>query len=903
LPVIRDDAIRPGAGRKLVGMLELRVLGSLDLVGSDDGASLRSVLAQPKRTALLVYLAVEAPPGTFHRRDSLLATFWPERDRAHARNALNQSLHFLRRSLGSEVIEARGREEVGAADVLWCDAAAFRDALEEGERERALELYRGDFLEGFHLTDAPPFERWVDRLRSRLRSQAREAALELAGAAESVAAARRWLERALEIAPTDEEVVRRLMELQDEAGDRAGALRAYEVLATRLERTLGVEPSPETRALAEAIRERDRVHRAGAPVPGTAADSESAAGRDGQPGDQSEVEEAGPPASPEAREASRKGHPEGVGTSPDARFRRLRRRAVGTVALVVVGAGLALTTGLLDPDGPPGGTAAARFVPSVAVLPFDDLSPEAEDRYLADGITEDVMIALARIGGLGVTSRTSVMNYRDRREPVEEVAAELGVTHVVEGTVRRSDDRIVITAQLIDARTDRHLWARTYDRSSADLLDVQREVARAIARELPVEISPEAAEEADRSPTRDGQAYDLFLRGREYQTRDSGDPGDNNRFALRMFDQALERDSSFAEAWARAVESHLNLYQWSAERADERVELAREAAEHALAADPGGAWGHWALADLHFRATRDPEATLRHLEAAETAGLATGELLGRKAAVLRRKGRLEASAELFERARALDPLNEDLAFQSWTTYLGLRRYDEAQATLERVLELAPDHRTARRYLSRLPLLRDGDAEAVGPPASREWETLWRLDDYEAALAVEGPSELPGHEGRTRARRGLIHLETGDTVAARAAFDSARTLLGEALRQETFTQGMRWIGIAGGGLGDGEGALEAARRAVEVAERRRGVPSVPRFYLGLVQAMVGHEEDALATLEEYLANPGGRSFRNVATHPLVEPLHDHPDFGELERRFSRTGDSARGAPTPPPTPSP
>lgn len=238
-------------------MLKFRVLGSLGLVHGD-GREARSVLSQSKRTALLAYLAT-AGPGPFHRRDSLLVLFWPEADEGHARNALNQALHKLRRSLGSGVIESRGREEVGIAEAgLWCDVRAFRAALEDGDREHALELYRGELLEGLHLTGAPEFERWMDRERGRLRRRAREAAVELADAADAPADARRWLERALEIVPGDEAVARRLIDVLDRAGDRSGALRAYENLARDLNARFGTGPGPETERLAERVRERGR---------------------------------------------------------------------------------------------------------------------------------------------------------------------------------------------------------------------------------------------------------------------------------------------------------------------------------------------------------------------------------------------------------------------------------------------------------------------------------------------------------------------------------------------------------------------------------------------------------------------------------------------------------------------
>ncbi|UCC49209.1 MAG: hypothetical protein JSV41_03235, partial [Gemmatimonadota bacterium] len=217
-------------------MIEFRVLGSLDL-REPGGDTLLSVLAQPKRVALLAYLAVATPHG-YHRRDKLLGLFWPERDQEHGRSALRKALYFLRQSLGEEVVVGRGDEEVGlAAEDVWCDAVAFEEALEAGDPEKALELYRGDLLEGFFISEAPEFERWLESQRARLRGRAGEAAWALAAREESAGngfEAGRWGRTAVGYSPEDEGAFRRLLELLDRMGDRAGALREYEAFARRL---------------------------------------------------------------------------------------------------------------------------------------------------------------------------------------------------------------------------------------------------------------------------------------------------------------------------------------------------------------------------------------------------------------------------------------------------------------------------------------------------------------------------------------------------------------------------------------------------------------------------------------------------------------------------------------------
>jgi serine/threonine-protein kinase len=238
-------------------MIEFRVLGSLDL-RSALGVPADRVLSQPKRLALLAYLAASTPRG-FHRRDSLLALFWPELDQEHARAALRNAIHFLRQELGPGVLTSRGDDVGLSGAMLWSDAAAFESAIENGDLEYGLSLYRGDLLKGLNLSAAPDFERWLDCERERMRRIGHTAACTLSRTTEEkgdVRGAVRWLHVALSVVPDDEVSLQRLMRVLDRTGDRAGAVREYEVFRDRLAAELEVEPSPESRTLVEGVRAR-----------------------------------------------------------------------------------------------------------------------------------------------------------------------------------------------------------------------------------------------------------------------------------------------------------------------------------------------------------------------------------------------------------------------------------------------------------------------------------------------------------------------------------------------------------------------------------------------------------------------------------------------------------------------
>jgi DNA-binding SARP family transcriptional activator len=242
-------------------MIQLRTLGGLDLSEPDRRGELRAILVQPKRLAVLVYLAL-ADPHCFRRRDRLVTLFWPELDAEHARGALRQALRFLRGELGADVLISRGEEEIGVnREALRCDITEFDLAYEAADWAHAVQIYRGDLLAGVFIADvSPEFEHWLESERGRLRRRAVAALWSIVGAAErmgDLVTAAPWARQAVELSPDDEAAVRRLMRILDRRGDRAGALSAYEAFRLRLSTEYGAVPSPETEALLVAIRSRE----------------------------------------------------------------------------------------------------------------------------------------------------------------------------------------------------------------------------------------------------------------------------------------------------------------------------------------------------------------------------------------------------------------------------------------------------------------------------------------------------------------------------------------------------------------------------------------------------------------------------------------------------------------------
>ena len=645
-------------------MYELRTLGTLDL-RCDRGNSIPSVLAQPKRFALLVYLAVARPRG-FHRRDTLLGMFWPEKDHEHARAALRNAVYFLRRSLAPEVLVNRGEGEISVdATLLRTDAGALEAALGTSDWGTALALYGGDFLKGFFLSACPEFDDWLERERDRLRLAAARAAW--AAAMRDVEAgdlvlAQRSARKALSLAPTDEHALRSFLEALAAAGGRAGAADVYRRFATRLQEELGVEPSPETKALSDRI---------------------------------------------------------------------LRSEA-----------GITATT------RPAGGTSAAEALggvrSSVAVLPFISLSEERDMEFFGMGVMDDVLIRLSRVRGLRVVSRTSTMRYADGGTSVPEIAATLGVQAVLEGSVRRSGNRIRVVAQLIDGTTDGHLWGESYDREMEEIFHVQTEIAEAIAVALQGEISVEERDEVRRIPTDNLDAWDRYLRG--VQAFQELEPS-GLRAAETYLSQAVRLDPDFAHAWALYAQVRVLAGTCAAEPPRRYFPEIRDATARALALNPRCGEAHAAAGVVKLFHDWDPQAAEDEFSQATTLNPSDSLTMGWKAIFLMLGGSTEPALALARHAVVSDPLSAAANLVLGQILVMAGHLDEAIQVLESALRRWPDALQMHMWLG-LAHVSSGSAAAALPHYDRAVQLSGGLPHFEALRATALASLGRGEEART-----------------------------------------------------------------------------------------------------------------------------------------------------------
>jgi len=354
-------------------VIELRLLGSVRVIGGD-AREIDTVAAQTRRLALLAYLAAATPRG-MHRRDSLAALFWPELDQAHARAALRQAVYVLRSALGADALSSRGDEEIGLAfDTVRCDVAAFDDTLLAGRFEEALELYRGDLLEGFFITAAPEFEDWLERERERLRAAAALAAQRVfaqSEAAGDLATAARWARRAVRFSPHDEAAARRLMSVLLRAGDRVASVQVYRDLEKRLADVYDGTPSPETEALLAAVRTPQA-----APAPNEAGDVLEAV------------------VTPRAVPA----------TTQRLRNSRGRTSAIAVLATLLV-------FGVTTSGAPPRRSIASTDMEhSVAILPMTYEQGDSALGRMADDLSEALATDVGRIKAMRVKARRAVLS-------------------------------------------------------------------------------------------------------------------------------------------------------------------------------------------------------------------------------------------------------------------------------------------------------------------------------------------------------------------------------------------------------------------------------------------------------------------------------------------------------------
>ena len=537
-------------------MIEFRLLGTLHLTDAE-GREVTSLLTRPRRLALLAYLAASTPRG-FHRRDTLLALFWPELDQEHARAALRQALHVLREALGDDVVVTRGAEEVGLDfDRLWCDVVAFDDAVAAGRFGEALDCYQGHLLEGFFIPGAGEFERWVERERARRQQAASRSAQDLVEqceAADDLHTAVAWARRAAHLAPHEEGPLRHLIMLLDRLGDRAGAVAAYEEFAKQLGMDLEAEPSAETKALLAAVRARETA----APV-----------GLLNPPSD---------------------GAPHAAAAATPPRGRRVWWRATiaaGVASLVLSNAG-----GWRGRVWP---TAVADRIQSLAVLPLENLSADTLRPWYAEGLTEALTTDLGRIRSLRVISRGGVKPFRATTMPLQEIARELQVDAVVEGGVQQSGGVVRVDVRLIKAATGYQLWADRFEAPVQNRFALEDSVARGIVSALALPVSSAEERVLQTTPTKNLEAYESYLRGKIRLRRENRE---DDSVAITLLEHAVTLDPDFAAAQAELAHAYVLRVEQFVWRDTAVIERAWVATEKALRLDPELAEAHFARGAL-----------------------------------------------------------------------------------------------------------------------------------------------------------------------------------------------------------------------------------------------------------------------------------------------------------------
>jgi TolB-like protein/DNA-binding SARP family transcriptional activator len=543
----------------------LRTFGTLSLTDSQNRTHLGKDGHHHRRLALLAMLAAAGTEG--RSRDQLLLFFWPDSTQERARHSLEQLLYAIRRSMDQQAFLGSNPVRLNP-EVVSSDVAEFRAALSRGDIDNAVAQYRGPFLGGFYLADAPEFEEWVESERASLQRLYWGALEQLAGAAEKRkdhADAVRWWRMLADADPLSSKTAASMMRALIDAGDHAAALQFAEKYETTVRRELATGVGPQ---IAEMVSELRAVTSKN-PMPRPKLPSVATT-----------------PMAPAAQEVA--SPVEGVQLSEPARRRSGVAFALASIGiLVLIAAGGWLGTHLRA------GTNVAAS-PSIAVLPFANVSGNRQDAGFVDGLTEEMISELAQVRNLRVIGRTSAIGFANSAIGARRIADSLGVANLLEGSVEKSGDQLRVQVRLVDGHDGSTRWSQTYDRPFKDVFAVQSDIATTVARELDLRLTQSNLARIDKPSTRNIAAYEMFLRGND-QTLQRSDSG--VRAALKYFDNAVALDSTYADAYAgiARMQMRIRFGQDTEMSARARLALGEQAALKAVALDDSSGDAHAAL--------------------------------------------------------------------------------------------------------------------------------------------------------------------------------------------------------------------------------------------------------------------------------------------------------------------
>ena len=545
---------------------------------------------------------------------------------------------------------------------------------------------------------------------------------------------------------------------------------------------------------------------------------------------------------------------------------------------------------------------------SIAVLPFENLSRDPENAYFADGIQDEILSTVGKVGDLKVISRTSAAKYKTRPENLRQVGMELGAAHVLEGSVQKAGERVRVIVQLIDTLSDAHLWSETYDRELKDIFSVQSDIAQSIAIALKAKLPHSDKESLDEAPTRNAEAYQSYLEAgyfaREATAR-NGDPATLLPQALELYGKAVAKDPSFALAWAQISYVHSWMHWYSVDDSPERVRLAEEAAERAISLNSHIGETHLAAGYAMYWGKRDYAGAMKHFEVAHRLLPNSAEVAVAVACVLRRLNQWDAALDEFKRAASLDPRDNDVWNQGAWAYSHTRRYTEALEFMDRALTIQPDYwdglcgsamivlassgdvARANAFLARLP----ASVDPQGQVRFARWRSaMWSRDFATAVAVLEGAPDWirtnPVHRPvATAGLRGMALEAAGKVEAAQREFQAVIPLLEAKIKAGEDEPSIHaGLGRAYAALGRKDEAVREGMKAVDLLPVTKDSFDGP-FYLtqlAEIHARVGNADEAITILRQLLDMSAGVlvSPALLRLDPAWDPIRSNPRFEKI-----------------------
>ncbi len=582
---------------------------------------------------------------------------------------------------------------------------------------------------------------------------------------------------------------------------------------------------------------------------------------------------------------------QGVRATPTPAGPRSHRRR-NIVMLVITGVAISAAAGFfLLPR------VSAKCDKSIAVLPFENLSDEKENAYFADGIQDDVLTNLSKIGDLKVISRTSVMPYRGKGSNVREIGKALGVGAILEGSVRRMGNRVRVNVQLINADTDEHIWAEDYDRDLTDVFAIQTDLAQQIVRELQAKLSPMEKAQIERRPTENGEAYLAFMQGHEIFYRPDKFRS-NTEKAEQLFDEATKLDPNFAGAFAALARVH----EWTYRDFDPtpaRKEKARVAAETAIRLQPELPEAHLAMGFYYYYCERDYQGALKEFAIAKLRLPNSPEVYMAIGAIERRQGKWKESTANLERASSLSPKDAWVLQNLADNYYANKNFEAAEKIFDRAIEAAPQSLGPRAEKANLAVAWKGDLsvmekELTQLPAGVDPDGLVTFSRVQLlllqrkfpdaiALVKQSPQDVFHYDKPREFFEGAIYTFLNDKEKAVSAFKRARPIAEKALREGPNDASRHVVlGMILAGLGEKELAISEGKRAVELLPESEDALDGPKTTVALAQiyTWTGETDQALQILERSLSTPNGITIPFLRLDPMWDPLRSDPRFQAL-----------------------